>query len=633
MKKYLLFPLILVLACVVLLIPTTAKAAVDDYTLFKNYDVNIVVQENNVLDVTETMTAYFDPGTYHHGIIREIPARLEMNTDEGYKKYNIVVSDISVPGYQTKITRDNNYVNIRIGDPDTYASGEVKYTIKYKYDIGDDKIKAFDFLYFNIIGTEWNADIEKATFTVTLPKSFDASKVWTYAGARGATRDVDFRVDGNVITGAALEPLGRYEGITLEVRLPEGYFTGVRTAPPFELALYIFMGVLVILAFILFLLFGIDKKVYPTVEFYAPDHLTSAEVGYIIDGNVDNKDVVSLIIYWADKGCLRIEEPKKGDITLIKLKDIPADSKKYEASLFYGLFRGGDRVRIDSLKTTFYTTMQAVKAELADSFSNEKRRVFTKKSMKAQGWVSFFTALPFAATIFYAIYNNTYEFMVSGIMAAVALIIVLPAIFSVVSLLRNWRSTPHEKRVGKLIWRLILLALVFFVYWLVSQVFEMPGGLAWAGMIATLLIAWVSVFIRKRTDIGAEWTGKLIGLQNFIEKAEKDRIELLVQENPSYFYNILPFAYVLGVTEKWAKNFEQIGLQPEPPGWYSGYYGMNMFSTFMFMNAMNHSLNSMSTTMVSKPAPQGGGSGGSFGGFGGGGFSGGGFGGGGGGSW
>ena len=36
--------------------------------------------------------------------------------------------------------------------------------------------------------------------------------------------------------------------------------------------------------------------------------MNSADVGYIIDGETDNRDVV-LLIFWADKGFIEIHQP------------------------------------------------------------------------------------------------------------------------------------------------------------------------------------------------------------------------------------------------------------------------------------------------------------------------------------
>ena len=91
-------------------------------------------------------------------------------------------------------------------------------------------------------------------------------------------------------------------------------------------------------------------------------------------------------------------------------------------------------------------------------------------------------------------------------------------------------------------------------------------------------------------------------------------------ENPNYFYDILPYTYVLGVSDKWIKKFETITMQA--PNWY---IGTRPFSVVTFGTFMNTAMTSANTAMSSSPSSSSGSSGG--------GSSGGGSGGGGGGSW
>ncbi len=140
--------------------------------------------------------------------------------------------------------------------------------------------------------------------------------------------------------------------------------------------------------------------------------------------------------------------------------------------------------------------------------------------------------------------------------------------------------------------------------------------------LSTVALLLLTIIMHKHTKQGKEWLAKIIGFKEFIDKTEKDRILVLVEQNPSYFYNVLPYAYVLGVTDKWAKKFEGIGVAP--PTWYHGYYGVSAFSTIMFTSLISRSMTSFQTNMVSRPSSSGGGGGFSGGGFGGSGFSGGG---------
>ena len=69
--------------------------------------------------------------------------------------------------------------------------------------------------------------------------------------------------------------------------------------------------------------------------------------------------------------------------------------------------------------------------------------------------------------------------------------------------------------------------------------------------------------LSKRTKYGLEILGKIKGFKKFLETAEKGKLESLVSQNPSYFYDILPFMYVLGISNKWIEQIENITLKEE----------------------------------------------------------------------
>ena len=75
-------------------------------------------------------------------------------------------------------------------------------------------------------------------------------------------------------------------------------------------------------------------------------------------------------------------------------------------------------------------------------------------------------------------------------------------------------------------------------------------------------------------------------------------------QNPVYFYNILPFTYALGVSNKWIKKFENIAMQP--PQWYRG---SGAFHSASFGRFMNSTMKSASSAMSSSPSSSGSGGG------------------------
>ena len=134
-----------------------------------------------------------------------------------------------------------------------------------------------------------------------------------------------------------------------------------------------------------------------------------------------------------------------------------------------------------------------------------------------------------------------------------------------------------------------------------------------------------SVTIISRSDAYTSYLNQIIGFRNFIIYAEKDRLEALLADNPYLYYDILPYALVLNVSDIWEDKFK--GLEIEPPQWVVS--PADTIITFALLNAaIRTSSGAITAKMATKPSSRSysGGSigGGHFGGFGGGGHGGGG---------
>jgi len=107
------------------------------------------------------------------------------------------------------------------------------------------------------------------------------------------------------------------------------------------------------------------------VEFAPPDGLRPGQLGTLVDEVANTLDVTATIIDLAVRGYLRIDEiPKHGlfgkaDWTLTKLKG-PDDLLAYERSLFGGLFKSGETVKLSALRNTFASQLSEVQNALYD---------------------------------------------------------------------------------------------------------------------------------------------------------------------------------------------------------------------------------------------------------------------------
>lgn len=597
-------------------------------------DGTYYVEEEYTLNFTE----------YRHGFYRTIPTKYEMKwTDEAskdvkYRNYYFPVDHISCGDAPTcDIDVSSGSVRIQIGDPDDTVIGEQHYTIAYRVHTKDLDLDGAQMVYWNLIGNGFDTVVRQMSYTIDMPKDFDAERISAYTGAYGAAyQNLTYAVTGKRIEGELTTMLHANESATIMIPLEEGYFQ-FPAAPDYLLYAIIATVVITLISVGLFFRFGKDDEVVVTVEFAAPPGLDSAAVGYIVDACADQKDILSLIMDWASRGFIKIHEDENHHLKLEKLRPMETDdTKPYERIFFRAIFKNKDLVDEKDLQsvTVGKGLLQACKS-LSNYFHTKSRRIFTGSSIALQIVMCLMVALPSGLCVMASLYMH-YGMME---MTFPALIIIIFAIAAGVP----WIFLMRKRYVMKRHHYLLLWGLCFFFHAIIiaiSIILMMVMGteyrLLYAGiyLVAQIIQITVLMFMDKRTKQGNRWLGQILGLRDFILHCEKDRIELLAKENPSAFFDVLPYAYVLGVSDVWAEKFEDL-IIPQPD-WYDSANYYDGFTAWIWWRSFHRSFHHISRSMTYSEPQQGGSfgsGGGSFGGFSGGGFSGGGFGGGGGGSW
>lgn len=621
MKKLsILFSILFFLGCV------QTIQATEDVTI-TSFDLSMTIDDQGLIQATQNLDTQFK--IYGHGIYAYIPQRYEMVWANGSSpvSYYFPVRHITVKDwmYETS-TDDYDNVIIKIGDPDTLITGPQSYQYTYTLQLRDLNLDGQQALYLNIVGDGWEMPMEKVQFSITLPNDWP-SEVSFYTGIYGsqAIADVSYSIEGHTLTGVYNGSLSRYQALTIYAPLPKGYFSFV---PPTDYTIYgmilafLFLG----LIYGLYLRYGKDDPVTEVVEFYPIPKISSAMAGFIYDGFVDTKDIISLIIEWAYKGYLRIDEDKnKKDFTLTQLMPIAESELRAEQTLFNQLFDGKESVTNSDLENRFYTSIQNAKNDILRYFQgNKDHHIFDNKATAFKVLLAGLVLIPLSIGLGSSVYLSTYQEAPSLVGLILSWLIGTGLLIGWILLIKKKPSLPKAGFMAGILVLGILSALYSFIVF--GLAVSLGGSILLNGLILLLTPlsgAFVCV-MDKRTPLGTELLGKLRGLKNFIEVAEKDKLEQLVHEDPTYFYRILPYAYVLNVSDVWSKKFESIAV-PQP-NWYTGSV---QFNTYLFMRSFNHTLSSMSHVMTSIPQKSGSGGFGS----GGGGFSGGGFGGGGGGHW
>lgn len=288
--------------------PMNAKAA--NFTIDK-YEVNMKVTKDNTYQIKEHIEVNFKSKS--HGIYRDIPLVNDVKREDGSSNRIVArVENLDCGDEEYESSREGNNLHVRLGDEDVEITGKYEYNISYNYVMGNDVLPNEDEFYFNVIGTGWETTISNVSFSIEMPETFDENNLGMSYGAYGESKldGLYYSIDGNTIYGEldTSVALGAGEGVNVRLSLPEGYFIKVKHTPWMAYVGIVFAALAVIVAFLLWFVFGRDDQVVETVEFYPPDGLNSVELAFAYRGYASSKDVVSMIVDLAQKGYIEIHQ-------------------------------------------------------------------------------------------------------------------------------------------------------------------------------------------------------------------------------------------------------------------------------------------------------------------------------------
>ncbi len=621
----------------------------EGYYIF-GYDIVVDVNLNNSYSITETIDVHFNDITTYgasHGIYRYLATTVTSYRDEvggiDAKKYgininNVVVQNDAGVSRNYDVEYNGGYCIISSLDEDLVNNTDQTYVFTYDYYVGYDRISSYDDFYYNLIGTQWDTYIQNVTFTINFPTNFEGDiltngNLLMYVGEFGnneQTELADFSISvlNKTITGS-FASLDAFNGITMKLNLPNNYFSAVNLTVFSNVWDIVLISVSIILI-VIALWFAINKSnenmVVETVQFYAPDNLNPSELKYILDGVLSSKDLTALIIYWASKGFLKIIIDENKKISLEKIKDLESH-KKYESNMFKKLFKKADLVKLDEmynvLSDEVFQAIPQVKASVGTRIES--------KSISTTIGLSVLSILPLLLTyiLYFVRFNFTFNIIIFPLISLIATYI----LFLTLNIINNLYVNKKFRVIS------IVLSIALFAASTLIAFLNFDLSIDYYGIIFVInsLVYFSGLFIKNimcyKKEISKK-IGRIRGFKNFIITAEESRMKMLLDENPEYYYNVLPFAYVMGITEQFAKKFENLAVTS--PSWYVNADGQ-LFSIWLLNAQLNSAFSILNQNMIKIKTNNAGnlGSGGWHGGFGGGfgsgGFSGGGFGGGGGG--
>lgn len=481
----------------------------------EDYNIVLDVDKDNKIDVTEKFTVNMPSGKSFNGIYKSIPLWQKYHENDKEIKKKVKVTNLRAIGEKFVLNNTCDSIGIRIGSSRTTTnSGLHTYTIKYRYDMGIDFNNNLDELIFNVFDSYDNTAISNLDITINMPERITNENIAFVKGTQDITSKVNYTINDKTLN-AVLSDYLLDESITVKMLLPNGYFVG--TTYNYGVICFIICVSLIIISIISFILWTKHGKDYnkkcKTVEFYPPEDLDSAQIGYIYGEKSMKKLTSSLIIGLASKGYIEIKEIEKNKYEIINIGKNKSNLRKMsitEQIVYIELFKNGD-TNILSEDRTFSNVFNKISITLQSTIDKKINDIKARKMM-----------------------NITFTLSIISVVAWLSGYIYIKDL------------DPH-------------------LNWLYTLSF-----------IAIFITGFFSIIMERKTAYGEMIIAKVMGFRNYLDVAEKNQIELLAEENANYFYDILPYAYVLNVSKKWIDKFDKKNI-PNIDLSALDYYENNLF--------------------------------------------------------
>jgi uncharacterized protein (TIGR04222 family) len=510
---------IALLAC----LPATLLVA-DERIL--EYRSDVVIHENGELTITETLRVRSEGKVIRRGITREFPTRYKDRLG------NRVVVDFAPVSVRRNSQpeawhlRDrSNGVALFTGRTDRLLEpGIHDYELVFNTNRQLGFFDEHDELYYNAISHGNRFTVDAATVTVTLPFDLECEKLdlSAFTGQVGSTESsaaIDFQ-GGRTATFESSRPLAPGEGMTVLVEWPKGLIDSP----------------------------GWKQK----LRWFLADNSAALILGLGWIG-------AFLLYGWAWTRVGR--DPDRGVI-------IP----RFEPP--EGLSPAASRYVLDMTFNRHAFTAAvislAVKGHLTIEEEDEKftltRRTGSKTEKTTAGEQAVLDALLPATGSSITLDNEEHEKFQSAMKH-----------------LKQALKKEHLGRLFHLNGRYAIAPVVISVAAAVVPVFFQAGPAVWiAYAVMTLALHGLLIYLlRAPTVSGRLVMDEIEGFRMYLATAERDRLDQMRSPRltPEVFESFLPYAYALGVQNKWCSRFEaempegDSGSREYRPVWYSGQMG------------------------------------------------------------
>jgi hypothetical protein len=457
------------------------------------------------------------------------------------------VSRVSVGDFKSQVQDTEDGVDVVIQRSGGFVGTQ---TFSISYVVPHDQTITDTGFTLGLLSSRWQRTVGECSFQVVLPKVFDTAPVLT-SGYYGELSQSDTNlVTTDLSLSGSIQDRMAYDSLTVDLELPEDYFT-VRTATVPGISMtYLALGMLGIWALcILYWRLKIRSgRTASTPRLLPPEGILPCQLPMVLDGRTC--DVTAMVLEWANLGYLTIGVSRRGVVTLTRRMDMGSERSRPEQWLFARIFK--KKRRVAATPGRFSGS--------AAKFRAASRKGLYPVILDSRGGNPALVQVPCQVLLSLGIGYLFYQALPEG--GGFVVLAILGGLCSLVYSNLLHESLAAYGGLRKLRYRNIALWVLALALLGVSLfVGALPEVLT--GLCACVFSGFATAPGPRRSSRGLDALAQTKGCRTFYRRASWQRLQLYQGKNSRFFQNQLPRAVALGVEEPFAKRFETINI-PTP---------------------------------------------------------------------
>ena len=521
-----------------------------DLYVFENYNIKVKVNTNNVYNIEESFDLKFRK---HVDTIKfGIPFRLKYTREDG-KKINkrAVMSNIEV-NEDFELKTEEGIRNLYIGEEDREAT-EKSYNIKYDYDVGKDNIKGKDEFLFYLVNDRDNK-IDGISFEIELPTVIKDEKIY-FLDQHGTRIDsFIYEVNGNKIVGKYDGMINSGVSYAIKVVLADKYFKNTSNNISSVTIMTLFISVL-FLAISILVWFAQRRRdaLVKCNSIYFEKPINSLEMGYLYNGAVKDKDIATLLMTLANKGYINVDKTKK-NYRIVKVKDYDSDDR-VEKVFMNELFKKQDSITRKDLVNNVECMKNNIEFKLKDHQKKNKLFINPLLSYKVLFWIMIVVIFVLGTINIFFEYQES-AIVVNCILGSIGFITLLYGML--------YEQVKIEKALYIFVGLILIISPIVLTKYLAFTQDSIKLTAYIIGIISMIIIVSIAKVMSNRTLYGVKVYNQINAYKKYLNEFNDASKEM--KKNKNCFYEVLPYTFVLGISDKWYHKF----MNEDVPqiGWY-----------------------------------------------------------------